>query len=86
MSLSRDSGIVIEMTPISPLSEYTDPLHREPVVQSENELIPEPKTTERFFSAILKKVESKTHAEARRDILVMIKEMEYQAKRTEIIL
>ena len=74
------------MTPISSLSEWTNQAPLEPVLQSGFELKTEPKTTERFFSAILKKVESKTHAEARRDISLMIKEMEYQAKRTEIIL
>lgn len=46
----------------------------------------ESKSTERFFGAIIQKIEARTHAEVRRDLMLMIKEMEYQAKRTEIIL
>lgn len=57
-----------------------------PNLEPQISAVPESKSTELFFDAILRKIEAKTHAEARRDLTLMIKEMEYQTKRTEIIL
>jgi hypothetical protein len=42
--------------------------------------------TDIFFDAIAKKIETRTHAEARRDLMRMLVDMRYQTSRAEIIL